>query len=121
MAKLKVLARSTPQDKFALVVGMQKLGSIVAVTGESHNDTLALETADVGFCMGNGCETAKDAADMILMDDNFASTLHAVIWGRNIYQNIRKFLQFQMTVNITVITIVFFGCVTKGYPSLSIV
>ena len=83
--KLKVLARSTPQDKFALVVGMQKMGHVVAVTGESHNDALALQTTDVGFCMGGGCESAKDAAAMSLMNDDFSSTLNAVMWGRNIY------------------------------------
>jgi P-type E1-E2 ATPase len=90
---LRVLARSTPEDKFTLVCGLKELGGIVAVTGESHNDVEALRISDVGFSLGGaGCSSAKNAADMILMDDNFGSTMRAVMWGRNIYNNIRKFL-----------------------------
>jgi P-type E1-E2 ATPase len=84
--RLRVLARST-------VCGLKELGGIVAVTGESHNDVEALRISDVGFSLGGaGCSSAKNAADMILMDDNFGSTMRAVMWGRNIYNNIRKFL-----------------------------
>lgn len=93
--RLKVLARSTPEDKYMLVTGLKELGSVVAVTGDGTNDAPALKKADVGFAMGiTGTEVAKEASDIILLDDNFASIITAVKWGRNIYENVRKFLQF---------------------------
>jgi Ca2+ transporting ATPase len=92
---LQVLARSTPEDKYMLVTGLRDLGAVVAVTGDGTNDAPALKKADVGFAMGiTGTEVAKEAADIILLDDNFASIVTAVKWGRNIYSNVRKFLQF---------------------------
>jgi P-type E1-E2 ATPase len=92
---LKVLARSRPEDKYLLVTGLKELGDVVAVTGDGTNDAPALKKADVGFAMGiTGTEIAKHAADIIIMDDNFASIVKACMWGRNIYDNIRKFLQF---------------------------
>ena len=93
--KLKVLARSTPEDKYMLVTGLKEHQAVVAVTGDGTNDAPALKKADVGFAMGiTGTEVAKEASDIILLDDNFASILTAVKWGRNIYENVRKFLQF---------------------------
>ena len=92
---LKVLARSTPEDKYMLVTGLKDEGKVVAVTGDGTNDAPALKKADVGFAMGiTGTEVAKEASDIILLDDNFASIVTAVKWGRNIYTNVRKFLQF---------------------------
>lgn len=94
-AKLKVLARSTPEDKYMLVTGLKELNAVVAVTGDGTNDAPALKKADVGFAMGiTGTEVAKEASDIILLDDNFASIITAIRWGRNIYTNVRKFLQF---------------------------
>lgn len=91
--KLKVLARSRPEDKYLLVTGLRQLGNIVAVTGDGTNDAPALKKADVGFAMGiTGTDVAKEAADIILMDDNFVSLVKACMWGRSIYENIRKFL-----------------------------
>jgi Ca2+ transporting ATPase len=93
--RLKVLARSTPEDKFALIVGLQDMNEIVAVTGEGINDCSALKRANVGFCMGiSGCEAAKDAADIIILDDNFKSVFKAAQYGRSIFDNVRKFIQF---------------------------
>ena len=93
VSKLKVLARSTPEDKYMLVTGLKDLGAVVAVTGDGTNDAPALKKADVGFAMGiTGTEVAKEASDIILLDDNFASIITAVRWGRNIYSNVRKFL-----------------------------
>jgi Ca2+ transporting ATPase len=90
---LRVLARSRPEDKYLLVTGLRELGDIVAVTGDGANDAPALKKADVGFAMGiTGTDVAKAAADIIVMDDNFASIVKAVMWGRNIYDNIRRFL-----------------------------
>jgi P-type Ca2+ transporter type 2B len=90
---LRVLARSRPEDKYLLVTGLKECGDLVAVTGDGTNDAPALKKADVGFAMGiTGTEVAKHAADIILIDDNFASIVKACMWGRNIYDNIRKFL-----------------------------
>jgi len=104
--RLRVLARSTPLDKYVLVSGIQESEIIgrqtVAVTGDGTNDAPALKKADVGFAMGiQGTEVAKNASDVIIMDDNFVSIVAAVRWGRCVYDNICKFLQFQLTVNIT--------------------
>jgi Ca2+ transporting ATPase len=90
---LRVLARSRPEDKYLLVTGLRELGEVVAVTGDGTNDAPALKKADVGFAMGiTGTEIAKHAAAIIIMDDNFASIVKACMWGRNVYDNIRKFL-----------------------------
>lgn len=98
---LRVLARSRPEDKYLLVTGLRQIGQVVAVTGDGTNDAPALKKADVGFAMGiTGTDVAKHAADIIITDDNFAAIVQAVMWGRNIYDNIRKFLQFQLTCNV---------------------
>jgi P-type Ca2+ transporter type 2B len=120
--KLKVLARSTPEDKYMLVTGLKELNAVVAVTGDGTNDAPALKKADVGFAMGiTGTEVAKEASDIILLDDNFASIVTAVKWGRNIYTNVRKFLQFQLTVNVVAMFIVFLGGVVVADPPLTAV
>ncbi len=103
--RLRVLARSSPQDKYILVNGIvlsKCSGSdeVVAVTGDGTNDGPALKRADVGFAMGiQGTDVAKEAADIILTDDNFSSIVKAMMWGRNVYDAIAKFLQFQLTAN----------------------
>ena len=86
------MARAVPYDKYLLVVGLKEIGRTVAVTGDGINDVDALKASDVGFAMGSGCSVAKDAADMILIDDNFESTMNAVMWGRNIYASVRRFI-----------------------------
>lgn len=92
---LKVMARSRPEDKYALVTGLIERDNVVAVTGDGTNDAPALKKADVGFAMGiAGTEVAREAASIILLDDNFKSIVAAVMWGRNIYDAIKKFLQF---------------------------
>jgi len=108
--KLKVLARSQPDDKFMLVHGLIENGKTVAVTGDETNDAPALHRSDVGFAMAiTGTDVAKNAADIQLLDDNFCSILSAVKYGRSTFDNIRKFLQFQMTVNVVALFIVFSG------------
>ena len=112
---IKVLARSRPEDKLTMVVGLRERGHVVAVTGDGTNDAPALSKANVGFAMGiTGTEIAKQAADILLTDDNFSSIVSAVKWGRNIYDNVRKFLQFQLTVNVVAVMITFISsAITK--------
>eukprot|EP01069_Polyplicarium_translucidae_P000340 Polyplicarium_translucidae@DN1194_c0_g1_i1.p1 len=108
--QLQVLARSQPRDKYALVTGLRQMGAVVAVTGDGANDAPALKKADVGFAMGIcGKELAKQAADIVLLDDNFESIVKAVLWGRNIFDNVRRFLQFQLTVNLSAVTTALIG------------
>lgn len=120
--KLEIIARSQPIDKYALVLGLKSLGAVVAVTGDGTNDTPALKKADVGFAMGiAGKEVAKQAAAIVLLDDNFESIVKAVKWGRNIYDNIRRFLQFQLTVNIVAVITAFVGAVVLRSSPLNAV
>lgn len=119
---LKVLARSSPEDKFMLVTGLMETGDVVAVTGDGTNDVPALNKADVGFAMGiAGTDPAKDAADIVLTNDDFTSILVAVLYGRNIYDNVRKFLQFQLTVNVVAMFIVFSGAAIFAQAPLTAV
>ncbi|CAD8093207.1 unnamed protein product [Paramecium sonneborni] len=110
--EMKVMARASPEDKYLLVTGLIQEGNVVAVTGDGTNDAPALKKADVGFAMGiTGSDVAKDAADIILIDDNFSSIITAMKWGRNIYDCIRKFIQFQLTVNLVALFMSFTGAV----------
>ena len=108
--RLKVVARSTPMDKLRLVKAMHQQGEVVAMTGDGTNDAPALKFADVGIAMGiTGTEVAKEASDIVLVDDNFKSIVTGVWWGRTLYQNIQRFLQFQLTVNVVALICAFFG------------
>ncbi|KAI0908278.1 calcium-translocating P-type ATPase [Ustulina deusta] len=112
--KLQVLARSSPEDKRILVAKLKALGETVAVTGDGTNDAPALKTADVGFSMGVcGTEVAKEASEIVLMDDNFTSILTALKWGRAVNDAVQKFLQFQVTVNITAVLVAFISAVAN--------
>ncbi|CAM1508555.1 Fc.00g054030.m01.CDS01 [Cosmosporella sp. VM-42] len=107
--RLQVLARSSPEDKLLLVSHLKGMNETVAVTGDGTNDALALKAADVGFAMGiQGTEVAKEAASIILLDDNFASIVKSLSWGRTVNDAVKKFCQFQFTINITagIITVV---------------
>ncbi|KAK7211067.1 hypothetical protein V2G26_018245 [Clonostachys chloroleuca] len=109
---LQVLARSSPEDKRILVETLKSLGETVAATGDGTNDAPALKLADVGFAMGiAGTEVAKEAADIILLDDNFESIVKALLWGRAVNDSVKKFLQFQLTVNITAVIVTFVSAV----------
>ena len=118
---IRVLARATPQDRLILVTGLRAIGKSVAVTGSGINDVEALAAADVGLAMGSGCSAAKEAADIVLTDNDFEATLRSVMWGRNIYHNVSRFLQFQVTVNISALATVFIGGIFFGESPLSAV
>jgi Ca2+-transporting ATPase len=113
--RLQVLARSSPDDKKLLVKHLKKLGETVAVTGDGTNDAPALKAADVGFSMGiAGTEVAKEASAIIIMDDNFVSIVKAIMWGRAVNDAVKKFLQFQITVNITAVLLTFISAVSNN-------
>ncbi|KAF3917116.1 hypothetical protein ABW20_dc0106007 [Dactylellina cionopaga] len=112
--RLQVLARSSPEDKQILVRNLKEMGETVAVTGDGTNDGPALKMADIGFSMGiAGTEVAKEASAIILMDDNFSSIVKALMWGRAVNDAVKKFLQFQITVNITAVLLAFVTAVAS--------
>ena len=114
---LNVMARSQPLHKYALVLGLKSLKHVVAVTGDGTNDAPALSKSDVGFAMFAGTDIAKEASDIVIIDNNFTSIVIAIIYGRNIYDNIRKFLQFQLSVNFCACLIVFIcACIGNETP-----
>jgi len=118
---LLVLARSQPLHKYALVLGLKSLGNVVAVTGDGTNDAPALSKSDVGFAMIEGTDIAKEASDIVILDNNFSSIVIAIIYGRSIYENIRKFLEFQLTVNFCACILVFIcSCIGNETPLSSI-
>ena len=115
--RLKVMARSQPMHKYALVLGLKALKNVVAVTGDGTNDAPALSKSDVGFAMFAGTDIAKEASDIVIIDNNFSSIVTAIIYGRNIYDNIRKFLQFQLSVNFCACILVFVcACIGNETP-----
>lgn len=106
---LKIIARARPMDKKRLVEALQANNEVVAVTGDGTNDAPALKTAHVGLSMGDGTSVAKEASDITIVDNSFSSIGRAVMWGRSLYQNIQRFILFQMTVNVAACFIVLFG------------
>jgi len=110
LPRLKILARARPLDKFRIVRLLQEQGHVVAVTGDGTNDAPALKKADVGLAMGiAGTEVAKEASKIVLLDDSFATIVKAVQWGRSLYENIQRFIQFQLTINVSALAIAFLG------------
>ncbi|XP_024382480.1 calcium-transporting ATPase 8, plasma membrane-type [Physcomitrium patens] len=120
--KLVVMARSSPTDKLKLVKALKQRSNVVAVTGDGTNDAPALHEADIGLSMGiAGTEVAKESSDIIILDDNFTSVVKVVRWGRSVYANIQKFIQFQLTVNVTALTINFVASISTGEVPLTAV
>ena len=109
LPNLRVVARSLPQDKSRLVRLSQELDLVVGMTGDGVNDAPALKKADVGFAMGSGTEVSKEASDIVILDDNFKSISRAILFGRTIFKSIRKFIIFQLTVNICAVSLSIIG------------
>ncbi|NER02689.1 MAG: calcium-translocating P-type ATPase, PMCA-type, partial [Okeania sp. SIO3C4] len=109
LKKVKVIARARPQDKQRIVQLLQTSGEVVAVTGDGTNDAPALNQAQVGLSMGSGTSVAKEASDIIILNDSFGSIENAVMWGRSLYQNIQKFILFQLTINVAACGIALLG------------
>jgi Ca2+-transporting ATPase len=107
--ELKIISRARPMDKKRLVEALQALGQVVAVTGDGTNDAPALRAAHVGLSMGDGTSVAKEASDITIIDNSFSSIGRAVMWGRSLYQNIQRFLLFQLTVNVAACLLVLAG------------
>jgi Ca2+-transporting ATPase len=107
--ELKVVSRARPLDKMRLVTTLQGKGNVVAVTGDGTNDAPALNYANVGLAMGSGTDIAKEASDIILLDDSFRSIVNAVMWGRSLYENIQRFILFQLTINVAALGIALLG------------
>ena len=93
-SRLRIIARATAEDKFIFVAGIKQAGGLVGMTGDSIADAMALKRADVGLSMGSGCQVAKDQSDLVILDTDFVSIHRAIKWGRAIFDNVRKFLQF---------------------------
>lgn len=106
---LRVVARALPSDKSRLVRIAKSVGKVVGMTGDGVNDSAALKQADVGFAMGSGSEVAKEASDIVILDDNFSSICNAIRYGRTIFKSIRKFIAFQLTVNLAAVLTAFLG------------
>ncbi|KAL5156441.1 Calcium-transporting ATPase 9, plasma membrane-type [Glycine soja] len=120
--KITVMGRSSPTDKLLLVQALRTGGEVVAVTGDGTNDAPALHEADIGLSMGiQGTEVAKESSDIIILDDNFASVVKVVRWGRSVYANIQKFIQFQLTVNVAALVINVVAAISSGDVPLNAV
>ncbi|KAF8017958.1 hypothetical protein BT93_H2993 [Corymbia citriodora subsp. variegata] len=120
--KIRVMARSSPFDKLLMVQCLKQKGHVVAVTGDGTNDAPALKEADIGLSMGiQGTEVAKESSDIVILDDNFASVVTVLRWGRCVYNNIQKFIQFQLTVNVAALIINFIAVVSSGDVPLTAV
>ncbi|MDD2469808.1 MAG: calcium-translocating P-type ATPase, PMCA-type, partial [Bacilli bacterium] len=109
LSKIRVISRALPQDKSRLVRISQELGLVVGMTGDGVNDAPALKKADVGFAMGSGTEVAKEASDIVILDDNFLSISKSILYGRTIFKSIRKFIIFQLTVNLCAVGLSIIG------------
>lgn len=120
LPKIRVIARALPTDKSRLVKVAQELNLVVGMTGDGVNDAPALKKSDVGFAMGSGTEVAKEAGDIVILDDNFISIEKAVLYGRTIFKSIRKFVVFQLSINVSAVLISFIGPLIGLVQPLSI-
>lgn len=117
---LKIISRARPMDKERLVKTLQSLGEVVAVTGDGTNDAPALNAAQVGLSMGDGTSVAKEASDITILDNAFSSITSAVMWGRSLYQNVQRFILFQLTINVIACAIVLLGSFLDAKPPITV-
>jgi len=120
LLRIKVISRALPDDKSRLVRLSQEMGYVTGMTGDGVNDCPALKKADVGFSMGSGTEAAKEAGDIIIMDDNFSSIKNAILYGRTIYKSIKKFIAYQLTINLAAVSVSVLGPLFGVYKPLNI-
>ncbi len=120
LPRIKVIARALPEDKSRLIRVAQSSGLVVGMTGDGVNDSPALKNADVGFSMGSGTEVAKEAGDIVILDDDFSSIKKAILYGRTIYNSIKKFITFQLTINVAAVSVSVIGLVVGVFKPLSI-
>ena len=118
--EIKIIARARPMDKKRMVEALQRSGDVVAVTGDGTNDAPALKAAHVGLSMGDGTSVAKEASDITIIDNSFASIARAVMWGRSLYRNIQRFILFQLTVNVVACLVVLVGSFTGTQSPLTV-
>jgi len=118
--KLRVIARATADDKKLLVASIVNEGGMVLMSGKGIADSPALRMASVGICMGAGCAVAKENSDLVILDDKFQSIYSALMWGRTIFHNVRKFMQFQLTVNIALLTTCLLTAGLCGRPPFTV-
>ncbi|MDR0950293.1 MAG: calcium-translocating P-type ATPase, PMCA-type [Candidatus Ancillula sp.] len=121
LKRIKVVARAIPSDKYRIVEIAEKLNMVVGMTGDGVNDSSAIKKADVGFSMGSGTEIAKDASDIVILDNNFNSIVKSVLYGRTVFVNIRRFLTFQLSINVAAVIISFIAPLLGFLEPLSIV
>lgn len=121
LPKIKVIARALPQDKSRLVRISKELGLVVGMTGDGVNDAPALKKADVGFAMGSGTDVAKEASDIVIIDNNFLSITKAILYGRTVFKSIRKFIIFQLTINICAVGISIIGPFIGGDTPVTVI
>jgi Ca2+-transporting ATPase len=113
---VKVIARATDEDKNLMVAAIKSAGGFILMTGDGINDTEALALAHVGVSMGTSCQVTKDSSDLTILDNDIRSVYLSIMWGRTIYENVRKFIQFQMTMNIAVVVLLFIAFAVMGVP-----
>jgi Ca2+ transporting ATPase len=118
--KVRIIARATPIDKFILIRGIQQQSGMIGMAGDSIADSVALKTANVGFCMGTGCDVAKDNSDLIMEDNDFSSIMSSIQWGRATFINSRKFIVFQFTVSLAMLIICFISGIVLGNLPFSV-
>lgn len=119
--RLKIIARATSEDRLILVAGIRGEHGLVGMTGDSIGDAEALRKADVGLCMGSGCDVAKENADLVILDNDFRSIHRAIKWGRALFDNVRKFLQFQLTINVSLCFITILAGLSLGHVPLNVI
>lgn len=118
---LRIIARATDEDKLLLIQGIKQEGGLVAMTGDKVSDATALKMANVGLSMGSGCTVAKENADLVILDNDFHSINNAIMWGRMIFDNVRKFMQFQLTINIILCIIVLLSSMSLGNSPFNVI